>query len=64
MKKLISFVLAFMMLDGASAAAVSADGSPFSDVKTTRWSYKSIKFAYDNGLMDGVGGGKFDPAGT
>ena len=64
MKKLISLVLAFMMLAGAAAAAVSADGSPFSDVKTTRWSYKSIKFAYDNGLMDGVGGGKFDPAGT
>ena len=64
MKKLISLILAVMMLAGALAVAVTAEGSPFSDVKEKRWSYKAIKFAYDNKLMDGVGGGKFDPAGT
>ena len=62
MKKLLCAVLAAVMLIGA-VTAVSADGSPFSDVKTSRWSYKYITYATEHGLMDGVGGGKFDPAG-
>ena len=63
MKKVISLILTALMLLGAVAAA-AADGSPFTDVKTTRWSYDYVIYAYENGLMDGVGGGKFDPAGT
>ncbi|MBR3990796.1 MAG: S-layer homology domain-containing protein [Clostridia bacterium] len=63
MKKLLTLILAAIMLVGAVAVA-HADGSPFSDVKETRWSYGSVVYAYENGLMDGVGGGKFDPAGT
>ena len=63
MKKLLTLILAAIMLAGAVAIA-HADGSPFSDVKETRWSCDSIVFAYENDLMDGVGGGKFDPAGT
>ncbi|MBQ3901530.1 MAG: S-layer homology domain-containing protein [Clostridia bacterium] len=63
MKKLLTLFLAAMMLVGA-VLSVTADESPFSDVKTSRWSYKAIVYAYENGLMDGIGGGKFDPAGT
>lgn len=63
MKKLLTLILAAIMLVGAVAVA-HADGSPFSDVKETRWSCGSVVYAYENGLMDGVGGGKFDPAGT
>ena len=64
MKKFISLILAALMLAGALAVAALAEESPFSDVKVKRWSYKAIKYAYDNKYMDGVGGGKFDPAGT
>ena len=63
MKKILSAMLAAAMLLCA-VVTVSADDSPFSDVKTSRWSYKSIVYAYENGLMDGIGGGKFDPSGT
>ena len=62
-RKLISVLLAALML-AASAVIAHAGSSPFSDVKEKRWSHDSIIYAYENGLMDGVGGGKFDPAGT
>ena len=64
MKKLLCAVLAAVMLVGMMASVSGAEGSPFSDVKEKRWSYKSIVYAVDNGYMNGVGGGKFDPAGT
>ncbi len=65
MKKIISLILTALMLVGSVAtAAVAADGSPFGDVSEKRWSYDSIIYVYENNLMDGVGGGKFDPAGT
>ncbi|MBQ3901629.1 MAG: S-layer homology domain-containing protein, partial [Clostridia bacterium] len=63
MKKHLTLILAALMLLGA-LVTVAADGSPFSDVKEKRWSYDSIVYAYEKGYMDGVGGGKFDPAGT
>ena len=64
MRKTVSVVVAVLMLVGALAAAAFAGGSPFSDVKESRWSFESVVYAYEHGLMDGVGGGKFDPAGT
>ena len=63
MKKLLTLILVALMLLGA-LVPVAADGAPFSDVKEKRWSYDSIVYAYEKGYMDGVGGGKFDPAGT
>ena len=64
MKRLFSLIIAMLLITCHVSPALSADGSPFSDVKEKRWSYDSILFAYDNGLMDGVGGGRFDPAGS
>ena len=64
MKKLLSLVLVLLFIVGTASPTMSADGSPFSDVKEKRWSYKSIIFAYENKLMDGVGGGRFDPSGS
>ncbi len=64
MKRLFSLILAVLMLTGAAVTVVAAPGSPFSDVKESRWSYGAIKYVYDCKYMDGVGGGRFDPAGT
>ena len=64
MKKLFSLILALLMLAGAAVAVVAGDGSPFSDVKTTRWSYGAIINAVNKGYMNGVSDGKFDPAGS
>ena len=64
MKKLISLIIATVMLTSTLGIAASAAGSPFTDVKESRWSYKAILYAYEKGYMDGVGSGKFDPAGS
>lgn len=36
----------------------------FSDVNTNKWYHESIDYAIANGLMNGVGSGKFSPNGT
>ena len=36
---------------------------PFTDVKTSNWFYAEVAYAYEAGLMNGVGGGRFDPHG-
>ncbi len=62
--KLISLVLAAVMMLSAMAMFVAAEEEPlFSDVKTTDWAYDGIKFATEKGLMNGTGGGKFSPQG-
>lgn len=67
MKKLVSLILAAIMIASVTAFSVSAaetyplDG-PFVDVKKSRWSYDAIVYASEKGYMDGVGGGKFNPA--
>ena len=40
------------------------DSSPFTDVQEGSWFYDEVLWAYENDVMDGVGGGKFDPNGT
>ena len=37
------------------------EGIPFTDVDTDDWFYDEVKYAYDNGLMDGVGNNLFAP---
>ena len=37
------------------------DTLPFTDVNTNSWYYSGVKFAYENGLMNGTGTGKFSP---
>ncbi|MBR3991180.1 MAG: S-layer homology domain-containing protein [Clostridia bacterium] len=63
MKRFFCILLAVLML-ACAVPAFAAEASPFSDVKTSRWSYKAIKYAYEMKYMDGIGGGKFGPAGT
>ena len=42
----------------------NAYGQVFSDVPTGHWAAGTIAWAYQNGYMNGIGGGKFDPEGT
>ncbi len=69
MKKILGavtavLILASLFITPAALAADPDDGQLFDDVKTTRWSFDAIKYAYDSGYMNGVGNGKFDPSGT
>ncbi len=34
---------------------------PFTDVAEGDWFYDAVRYAYENGLMDGVGGNRFAP---
>ena len=36
-------------------------GEPFLDVNEGDWFYAAVAYAYENGLMDGVGGNRFAP---
>lgn len=38
--------------------------NPFTDVSENDWYYDGVAFMTRNGLMSGVGGGRFDPGGT
>ena len=35
--------------------------NPFSDVTRDAWHFRSVRFAYSNGLMNGIGAGQFSP---
>lgn len=62
LKKFLSGILAVLMLLSVCTVAVSAeDDLPFTDVTVGGWSYEGIKFAYENGLMNGTGGSCFSP---
>ena len=64
MKKILSLFIAVLMLVTAIAAALPASAAAFSDVEPGRWSEASIAYAVENGYMNGVGGGRFDPEGS
>ena len=61
-KALLSLILALAMLLGT--VTVFAADTGFVDVKESRWSYDNITWAVENGYMNGVGDGRFNPAGT
>ncbi|MBR7032581.1 MAG: S-layer homology domain-containing protein [Clostridia bacterium] len=65
MKKVLSFIIALTIAAASASVVLSAavERIVFSDVAENRWSALSIKYAVDNGYMNGVGNGKFDPAG-
>ncbi|MBR3416676.1 MAG: S-layer homology domain-containing protein, partial [Clostridia bacterium] len=65
MKKLLSLILAVIMLAAVAAIPLPASAAvSFSDVTENMWSYKSISYAVASGYMQGVGDGKFDPEGS
>ncbi|MBR5447859.1 MAG: S-layer homology domain-containing protein, partial [Clostridia bacterium] len=62
-KKIISLIIATVMLLSCMAVFATAEEPIFSDVKDTDWAYEGIKYATEKGLMNGTGGGKFSPLG-
>ena len=61
-KRIVSVILALLMLMSACLVTVSAEESLYKDVKVKRWSYEDIKYVSEKGLMNGKDEGIFAPA--
>jgi len=59
MKRLISFLLAFVMLLGMMPTVMAA--SPFVDVPADAYYYDAVLWAVEQGVTTGTGNGKFSP---
>lgn len=59
----LMFCLLLIMIPANAAFASDQSFSPaiFNDVKGSDWYYTGVKAAYESGLMEGMGGGKFLP---
>ena len=60
----LSFFLALVMLFSFAAPLTVGAKTLYSDVEAGRWSEGSIEYASENGYMQSVGGGRFDPEGS
>ncbi|MBQ8525056.1 MAG: S-layer homology domain-containing protein [Clostridia bacterium] len=65
-KRIISLILAVLTAMSVllSGGVIAAEESPYTDVKTGRWSYEDIKYVSEKGLMNGTTADKFAPAET
>ncbi len=63
MKRLISLLLAAILLLSMPFAAFAAEGG-FTDVSKKHWAYEAIQWAQEEGLMTGTGNGAFSPNGV
>ncbi len=64
MRKYVVLLMAVAIALSAVVVAVPANAAGFSDVKSDYWAYKYITRLADEGIITGVGGGKFDPEGN
>lgn len=69
MKKIISLILAMLMVASVSAASavgtLAEDSAPrFNDVSENNWFYDDVTFVYGRGLMKGTSDTDFTPNGT
>ncbi|MDR0839004.1 MAG: leucine-rich repeat domain-containing protein [Oscillospiraceae bacterium] len=62
MKKLLAALLAVALCASLAVSALAA--SPFSDVSSDAPYYDAVVWASENGYVNGVGGGKFNPGGN
>ena len=65
-KKVTSMMLAATLASGLIAGPVTASavGPTFTDVPEASWAYPYIEQAAADGIVSGVGGGRFNPTGT
>ena len=57
-------IICYMLLGKTAADSLSAASAPFADVAADRWSAGAIAYCASEGILAGVGNGKFDPTGT
>lgn len=62
MKRFLSACLMVCIL--CSVCVTGAMAAEFTDVSANDWFFNEVNYACENGLMNGVGGEKFDPNGT
>ena len=60
MKKTLSFVLAVIMMMGMMSTAIAAEMN-FDDVQPAAWYYEDVKYAVENGLINGKTENLFAP---
>lgn len=64
-KQRAALALATIMMISIIVGAFAASSNPtFSDVPANHWAYASIEKMADEGVMNGVGGGRFNPSGV
>lgn len=64
-KRLLAWVLSFALaLSLLPVGVLAAEPHPFQDVPSDHWANEAVQYAYDEGLMDGVGPTTFAPGGT
>lgn len=55
-------IISYMLLPKEEADKLVASVAPYSDVAKDRWSAGPIEYCKSQGIISGVGGGRFDPA--
>ena len=56
-------IICYMLLGKKVAEKLTVSSAPFADVAADRWSAPYIAYCVANKIVDGIGDGKFDPAG-
>jgi len=56
-------IITYMLMGKEKADKLTTTIAPFADVAADRWSAGSIAYCADQGILDGIGGGKFAPTG-
>lgn len=57
-------IITYMLIGQVAADRLSTSSSSFTDVAATRWSAPYIEYCVTQGIIDGVGNGKFNPTGN
>ena len=63
-KRLITLALAMLMLITLVTPVAAARTHGFTDVRSGAWYNAAVQFVYENNIMSGIGGNRFDPQGT
>ena len=63
-KKLLSVIMTAVFLLSAAIAVIGGGGTAFSDVDPDAWYAEYVGAVAERGIMEGKGGGKFDPSGS
>ena len=63
-KRLITLALAMLMLITLVTPVAAARTHNFTDVRPEAWYNAAVQFVFENSIMSGIGGNRFDPQGT